>query len=79
VAVQSGGADARMDTADDLQLVFALKPARADVIYCVPRYTMPVIVADTLGNPGAPSEWNCAEIVKSLRTGEMLDLVADRK
>lgn len=76
--VQSSGADGRMDTPDDVRLVFEPR-ARANVTYCVPRYSMPELVADSLGDPSAPKEWNCAEIVKSLRTGEMLDVVADKK
>jgi hypothetical protein len=79
IEVQSGGADGRLGTADDLQLVVSRKSARGSVEYCVPHYTIPAFVADTLGNADAPKEWNCSQLLASLKTADMLELVADRK
>jgi hypothetical protein len=79
VDVQSSGADGRMDTPDDVHLTYEAKAVRPDVTYCVPHYSMPELVADSLGNPDSPKEWNCSEIVKSLKTAEMLELVSDRR
>ncbi len=78
VQVESGGADARLGTADDVQLVFTRKPV-GSVEYCAPRYTMPASVADALGSPDAPKEWNCSDLLTSLKTAEMLELVAERR
>lgn len=77
VAVESGGADNRLDTPDDVDLVFTRKPIRADA--CGPRYTLPAFVAGTLSRADAPNEWNCAELLSTLKKAEMLELVADRK
>ncbi len=77
--VQSGGADGRLGTRDDVLLVVARKPAGGSADYCLPHYTIPAIVADALGNVDAPEEWNCSRLLASLKTADMLELVADRK
>jgi hypothetical protein len=79
VEVVSGGADGRVATSDDVALAFARKRLAANITTCGPRYTIPQFVADALGSTDAPTAWNCAELISSLRRAEMLDLVADRK
>ncbi len=73
--VQSSGADARMDTADDVRMVFEQRPIRAGINACMPHYTLPAFVADALGRPDAPQQWNCSDLVSALKRGQALDVV----
>lgn len=75
VEVQSGGADSRMDTPDDVRLVYAQTPVRPGVNACLPHYAVPAPVAEALGRADAPAQWNCADLLSSLKKAEMIDLV----
>jgi hypothetical protein len=75
VEVQSSGADGRMDTPDDVRLVYTRAHVRRDVEVCLPHYTMPTFVVDALGRADAPAQWNCADLLSALKKGELLDLV----
>ena len=75
VEVQSGGADNRMDTPDDLRLVYLRTPVRPGVTACLPHYTVPASVAEALSRADAPARWNCADLLSSMKKAEMIDLV----
>jgi hypothetical protein len=74
VEVQSSGADGQMDTPDDLRMTYARTPIRSGVTACLPHYTLPAAVVEALSRPDAPTAWNCAELLSSLRRNEMLDV-----
>ena len=73
--VQSGGADGHLDTTDDVRLVFTRTPLRPGITSCLPHYTAPAPVAEALGRADAPAQWNCADLLSSLKKGELIDLV----
>ncbi len=76
VDVQSSGADGRMDTADDLKLTYTRTLVRQGIHLCLPHFTMPAWVADALGRPDAPKEWNCEDLMNALKKSGQLELTA---
>lgn len=74
VDVQSGGADGRMDTADDLRVSYERIERRPGIVACSPHYTVPAYVEAALGNADAPTEWNCSDMLAAFKKAQMLDV-----
>jgi hypothetical protein len=77
VVVVSAGADGKFDTADDVRLSYARTTRAGGATDCEPHYTIPGFVADALGRPDAPSQWNCSDMLAAFKQARMLDIVGE--
>ncbi len=72
--VQSGGADGRFDTSDDVQMVYSRVPVKPGIELCGAHYTLPSGPAAAMTRPDAPATWNCASLIDGLKKANQLEL-----
>ncbi len=76
--VTSAGVDGKMDTPDDLRIVYSQASRGGGVTACGARYAIPDFVVEAVGRADAPADWNCADMLRAFRQGQMLDVVPAR-
>ena len=78
VTVQSGGADGRLDTADDMELVAERGRLAGTASACWTHYRLPAFVIEALSTADAPAAWNQSKLIASLKAGEQLGVWGER-
>ncbi len=79
VEARSSGEDRRMDTPDDVRLVFDRTRIRGQYDLCLPHYTVPSFVVEAGERPDAPAQWNIADLLPALRKGHVLEVVEAKR
>ncbi len=79
VEARSSGEDRRMDTPDDVRLVFDRTLIRGQYDLCLPHYTVPSFVVEAGDRPDAPAQWNISDLLPALRKGHVLEVVEAKR